>query len=83
MRKPIVAPIAESLGCWLWRNHIRTLRLFFEDLIHWQWPEAPPVLLRKLEKIAHEIGTKRLAEIGFKDSGVFRDEKLKILKAYP
>jgi integrase len=23
-------------------NRIRTLRLFFEDLIHWQWPEAPP-----------------------------------------
>ena len=21
---------------------IRTLKLFFEDLIHWQWPEAPP-----------------------------------------
>jgi site-specific recombinase XerD len=37
-----------------WREHllymkpvsrnaaIRTLKLFFEDLIHWQWPEAPP-----------------------------------------
>lgn len=22
--------------------NIRTLMLFFEDLIHWQWPEAPP-----------------------------------------
>ena len=21
---------------------IRTIKLFFEDLIHWQWPEAPP-----------------------------------------
>ena len=52
------------------------LKGFFSPLT-----ETPPVLLRKLEEIAHEIGTKRLAEIGFKDSGVFRDEKLKILKA--
>ena len=34
--------------------HIRTLRLFFEDLIHWQWPEAPASVLLSDQDIAPE-----------------------------
>jgi site-specific recombinase XerD len=33
---------------------IRTLRLFFEDLIDWQWPEAPPPRLLGDQDIAPE-----------------------------
>ena len=33
---------------------IRTLRLFFEDLIRWQWPEAPPPGLLGDEDLAPE-----------------------------
>ena len=44
-------------------------------------PLTEPTLLlrRKLEELGEEIGSKRLKEIGFKNSGVFRDDKLKIL----
>ena len=33
---------------------IRNLRVFFEDLIDWQWPEAPPPRLLRDEDIAPE-----------------------------
>lgn len=33
---------------------IRTLKLFFEDLIHWQWPEAPPPGLLDDQDLAPE-----------------------------
>jgi transposase len=50
------------------------LKGFFSPLT-----EPTPLLRRKLEELGEEIGKKRLKEIGFKNSGVFREEKLKIL----
>lgn len=50
------------------------LKGFFSPLT-----EPTPLLRRKLEELGEEIGKKRLKEIGFKNSGVFRDGKLKIL----
>jgi len=35
-------------------THIRTLRLFFEDLIRWQWPDAPPHGLLSDEDLSPE-----------------------------
>jgi site-specific recombinase XerD len=34
--------------------HIRTIRLFFEDIVRWQWPEAPPPGLLSDEDLAPE-----------------------------
>jgi len=41
--------------------------------------EETAVLQRKLREIGEEIGTARLKELGFKHSGEFRKEKMKIL----
>lgn len=35
-------------------GQVRNLRLFFEDLIHWQWPGAPPPRLLSEEDLAPE-----------------------------
>jgi len=50
------------------------LKGFFSPLT-----EPTPLLRRKVEELGEEIGNKRLKEIGFKNSGVFREETLKIL----
>ncbi len=57
LRQPHIEPWLEHLlylkpGS---RNgYIRTLRLFFEDMIRWQWPEAPPPGLLSDEDLAPE-----------------------------
>jgi len=50
------------------------LKGFFSPLT-----EPTPLLRRKLEELGDEIGQKRLAALGYKNSGVFRDERLAIL----
>jgi len=44
-------------------------------------PLTEPTLLlrRKLEELGEEIGSKRLADLGFENSGIFRDRMMKIL----
>ncbi len=50
------------------------LKGFFSPLT-----EPTPSLRRKLENIGKEMGKSRLVALGYKNSGVFRDEKLAIL----
>lgn len=50
------------------------LKGFFSPLT-----EQTPVLRRKLEELARTIGRKRIAELGFEDSGDFRDKKIVVL----
>ena len=50
------------------------LKGFFSPLT-----EPTPLLRRKLEKLGKEVGKTRLVELGYRNSGVFRDQKMTIL----